>query len=158
MDIPIAELIVSIIGLLGAVLTAFISKFLNEKVSTEVRGYLVSAVEMGIAFAVRKVEDKAPTIEVKNEMAALAIGYVLRNVPDTLKKLKISEETVKNMVEARLGLVEVFDTSNDTSVQANTSFAPRPITVSSAIAETFKYNPVNAVAPIAAKKATKAKT
>lgn len=134
MEIILNELIMGVAGLLIAAVTAAIGalvptlrKYLGEANADKAREYLTNAVEKGIAYGARKVEDKAPTITVKNEMAGFAINYVLSNVPGALEKLGITEEGVARMVEARLGLIDVIDVSKDKKVLANTTFASRDI-------------------------------
>lgn len=134
MDIVLTDLAVSLIGLLAAALTAatafvvpLLRKYLGEKNAELARTYLIKAVEMGVAFAINKVEKEAPKVNVKEGMAALAVQYVLANVPQALEKLGLTEENVRNMVEARLGLIDVMDSSKDTTKEANTSFVAKPL-------------------------------
>lgn len=153
MDIFLTDIAISLLGLLAAALTAataavvpLIRKYVGEKNAEVARGYLINAVEMGIAFAINKVEKEAPKVNVKEGMAALALSYVLANVPEVLSKLGLTEANIKNMIEARLGLIDVADSTKE-PILANTTFTAKPVTAG----RIFES------APIALKPATRAK-
>jgi len=95
-------------GILLAVGTWAVSK-IAKKVGIEVddaaRAYVREAIQGGIDYAVKaaKAAGKDVTkIEVKNELVADAVNYVLAQVPDGIRKLNLTQENVENLVRRHL--------------------------------------------------------
>lgn len=101
----------AIIALLAAALTALAAwitriaaDWFKIKSDSEVRRYVLDAVERGIALAVDKVKSRTGNLQVPvgSQTLEIAVEYILEAVPDGLKRLGIDEAHVRRMVDARL--------------------------------------------------------
>ena len=84
----------------------FITKLSLEE-DEKVREYLISALQAGITFGKNKAieelgSDDWTKIDVKDVIMAQAVTYALTRVPDAVKKFKLTEEDIKDLVLARL--------------------------------------------------------
>lgn len=120
---PLAEQAVNLAGAVFLALASWVAykakAYVGEKYADQIRGYLQDAVAMGVSYAINKVRDEKLSVNVKDQMVALAVSYVLARVPDALKQFGITEDGVKAMVEARLGLIDIVDTTKDAAVMGN---------------------------------------
>jgi len=120
---PLAELFVQLAGGVFLGLTSWVAMkvkaYVGEAYADKIRGYLQDAVAMGVAYAVNKVRDEKLSVQIKEQMTALAVTYVLDHVPSALEKFGITEDGVKSMVEARLGLIDLVDTTEDKTTIGN---------------------------------------
>lgn len=101
------------VDLLAAVLaavTAWVGRWVVIKLKlgadSEIRAYLDQALNAGVSLAVGKMRDRLAagpvTIEVKNEIVAMAANYAVARVPDALNRFGITPESLAEMIEARL--------------------------------------------------------
>lgn len=84
---------------------------LGVDADNEIRQYFTQAIQSSIAFGKEKAKEKLDStdwssVEVKNETLAKATEYLNKHVPDAIKKFKLSEEEVKELVLARLAQME----------------------------------------------------
>lgn len=70
-----------------------------------IRQYVLTAVENGVHYGVGRAAanvSKLNSVDVKSQAVAAAVNYVIQQVPDAVKKLKLDPSAVQRMVEARL--------------------------------------------------------
>jgi len=93
---------------LGAWVATKVAQTFGLENDDKIRGYLDKAVVNAIEFGEKKAREEVKKadwakIETKNAMVAHAAGYVLSKVPDAVKRFKLTEDDVKDLVTARLG-------------------------------------------------------
>ncbi len=106
---PILEIVIQLVGALlmtvGTWAVTMVSQKLKLSNDSEVRTYLQEALQRAVNFGIEKARTQAKdikTVEVRNEVVADAANYVISKTPDALKKLGISEDSVRDLVRARL--------------------------------------------------------
>ncbi len=62
---------------------------------------LERAIQLGFNYARRKTGFEISKIEVKSKLVAMAIEYILPKIPNALKKLGISPESLAERIESR---------------------------------------------------------
>lgn len=109
------EILQPILMTLGTAIAALLSAILykvlgnmgiavDQQTQRLVDDALKKSMTYGVNFATEKfLHDR--TIDVKSEMIAEAIAYFKAKWPDTVKKLGLSDEAIKEMIYARLGVV-----------------------------------------------------
>jgi hypothetical protein len=105
----IIPIIVGVVGIVGSWALARLGKRFGVEIDETTRDYVKQAIDGGIQYAVRKVAPNVgpngqivATIEVRNEMLASAVGYVIAQVPDGLRQLKLTPENIANIVDRAL--------------------------------------------------------
>ncbi|NJO64298.1 MAG: hypothetical protein HC836_40865 [Richelia sp. RM2_1_2] len=73
----------------------------------KVRDYLIGAIQSGITFGKNKAlaevnSDDWSKVDVRDIVLAQAVTYTLTRVPDAVKKFKLTEQDIKDLVLARL--------------------------------------------------------
>jgi len=106
---PLIDVLVWAVGGALSALAAWallaLSKLLGLKSDSERRRYVQDAVNRGIDYAVTRAAEYArqkSKIPVRSEAIEIAVEYVLKAVPDGIKKLGLDRERVRAMVDARL--------------------------------------------------------
>jgi len=102
---PILEILIGFVTVALTALLGVASNFIRRKTGVEVdlanNAMLNEAIERAVAYARIKVAD-AGTISTKSDMVALAASYAITATPKALKYFNITEDRVKEMIEARL--------------------------------------------------------
>lgn len=116
---PVADGVVDLTPLVDAVFAAFAAAltavvawvgraatiWFGLKSDSEVRAYVQAALERGVAYGLERARAWAKSqsgINVKNATVELALEYVVQAVPDGLKRLGLTDEKLKRLIEARL--------------------------------------------------------
>lgn len=74
------------------------------KIEEIARNYLLDATKRAISWGMTQIEAKnLLDIDVKSQVVALAVQYLVDRVPGTLKQLGITEDKIAGFVEARIG-------------------------------------------------------
>jgi len=137
---PLLLQLLSVVGVAVLAIAGWAVKKVADKFGLEndakIREYLLSAVERGVEFGKHKAEEKLgdanwAKIDVKNELVASAAGYVLKKVPDALKKFKLTEDDVKDLILSKLGA------SNEETAATKPAQAS-PVPVAAPVAEPVK--------------------
>ncbi len=111
MEIDIAPLLEYGLQLIAAVVLAIVGRLgmmANTKFKTDIDvskgGIVDNAINRGVDYALSMVKgsDGKVNIYVRNHLVALAAKYAMAKVPETLAHFNISEERLKEMVEARM--------------------------------------------------------
>jgi len=73
----------------------------------KIREVVMGAIERGVTYGKHKAEEELKDadwakVETKNALVAHAASYVLTKVPDAVKKFKLSEDQVKELVLTKL--------------------------------------------------------
>lgn len=103
--VPLAVTVLS--GVASAVLALGYS-WLKVKWGVDIeahhRAALHSAIVSGINLAVSKVGSlgRVPEIPVSNPFKRMALDYVLKSVPDAIKKFNLTEEKIEQMILAKI--------------------------------------------------------
>lgn len=103
----IIEIMAGIIfGLLLWLIKRYITK-LGIEADEKVREYLMEAINASIVYGKNKAIEELGTEDVaeidnRNSTIAYAVKYVITRVPDAIKKFKLSEEDIRDLVLARL--------------------------------------------------------
>lgn len=112
---PLADYLVEIIfGGLIAVVSWLVAKAVKAfegwtgiQFEVTTRKYLDDAIYNGIAYGRTKLKSltdrKLSDVEIDNHLVAQAVAYVAAKVPDALAYFEIDEDSLKELVEARLG-------------------------------------------------------
>ncbi|GHB34172.1 hypothetical protein GCM10007094_24070 [Pseudovibrio japonicus] len=98
---------------LGVVLLYFAKRAMNAfeertniKLDDQLKERLNEALMNGVMFGKSKVSERvlnrAPTVEVKNEIVGHAVTYALKAVPQAVDYFDLSYERVTELIEARL--------------------------------------------------------
>lgn len=112
--IDIGQMLPMVSDVLFTTLTAFSSfavaklcQWLKAKRDGELGQILDKALAMGIAFGMSKLNrlgEARVTVEVKSDLVADAANYVLAQVPEAVKALRLDGAHLARMIEARLKL------------------------------------------------------
>ena len=109
---PILDIVIQLFGAVlmavGTWAVTMLSQKLKLSSDSEVRAYLQEALQRAVSFSVDKARTQAKdikTVEVRNEIVADAANYVISKTPDALKKLGISEDSIQDLVRARVPVV-----------------------------------------------------
>ena len=110
--VPILDVVIQLFGAalmaVGTWAVTMLSQKLKLSSDSEVRTYLQEALQRAVNFGVEKARSQAKdigTVDVRNEVVADAANYVIGKTPDALKKLGISDDSVQDLVRARLPAV-----------------------------------------------------
>lgn len=120
----------AVIAGLGTWAVALLQRMTGIKASDAARERIQSAAMTGVNLGLAKVGDKLGdfTVDVKSEVLAEAAQWVQRSVPDSLKRLGITEDDVRQLVESKLPVAVAVAASPATaaSVAAATTAAVPP--------------------------------
>ena len=114
--VDFTEIIIAAIGLVGTVLTAVLvavatkaNKWIGQKMGTEqllqdetVRRYVERGLDRAADYATAKVKGKKITLDLHNELAAIAASYAIRNVPEGLERMGITPDKLVELVQGRV--------------------------------------------------------
>jgi len=95
-------------GALLAVATWAVTRFARKigiDIDDKTRAYLRDAIAGGIDYAIKAAKAAGKDIgrvEVRNALVADAARYVLAQVPDGVRRLKLSRENVENLIRRHL--------------------------------------------------------
>ncbi len=110
--VPILDIVIQLFGAVlmavGTWAVTMLSQKLKLSSDSEVRAYLQDTLQRAVSFGVEKARTQAKdigTVEVRNEVVADAANYVIGKTPDALKRLGISEDSIQDLVRARLPVV-----------------------------------------------------
>jgi len=122
MEIDVVPFLDYAISLLAVVITgvvAVIGKHINTRFKLEVEGkhreVLSEALNLSVLFAVnraRAVYKNTPPIRVRGAVVGAAVDYVIKSVPDTLKKFGINPKTT----DGQKRIIEMLETRLDNRV------------------------------------------
>lgn len=104
LDVVLQGLVVLITTLIGWGITKLTKKYnldIDEKYREHLYGSIEKAINYGTAVAKEKLKHKTE-IDVRNAILAEATNYVLKGIPPTLKKLKLTEDRLRELVLAKL--------------------------------------------------------
>lgn len=110
-------------GILG-VLFNLINKYTGITIDQNSREALHSAASTAAAALWAKLDVSLASkisIDVKSELLADGYAYVVKSVPDALKRFGADEETIKNLILSKFGALQVAATaqaSTDTAIAA----------------------------------------
>lgn len=113
MDVDLSPLIQTGLEFAAAALSALalwlgwkIKGWLKLKEDSEIRAYLDTALQNGIAYGLERVKaagaDWKVSIHVKDEAIGHAANYVVSRVPDALKRFNITPMALQDLIRARL--------------------------------------------------------
>ena len=103
----VLEMLAGVVLILAAwALKRFATKMGVES-DEKVRKYLIDTIQAGVAYGKNKVEEElgdtdVTKADVKNVMLAHAASYVMTRVPDAVKKFKLTEQDIRDLVLAHL--------------------------------------------------------
>lgn len=107
----------AVAALLSAILYKVLANIginIDLQTQTKVDDALKKSMTFGVNYASERfLADK--TIDVKSTMIVEAIAYFKAKWPDTVKKLGLTDEAIKEMIYARLGVVVPVPASGSTS-------------------------------------------
>lgn len=116
-SIDLHSIVALVIAALAAAITAAarvgtkaLASYLETKSGIELddatRGYLNKAIDSAVSWATLKasqsLDGKALTLDVKNDLVAHAVNYLLDRVPDALDHFGLKTDDLEQLVEARL--------------------------------------------------------
>ena len=117
--IPFLDYAISLLAVVITAVVGVVGKRLNDRFKLEIeyrhREVLQEALGQSVLFAVnraRAIYKDNPPIKVRNEIVGTAFKYVIRAVPDALKKFGISPNTV----EGQKRILEMLETRLDSRV------------------------------------------
>lgn len=111
--VDVQPIIDAVVGALAALLLAvgtWAAKMLGDRLGlakdSEVRGYLETAIQSGIGWGKEKAlalghKDFAK-IDVRNQVVAAAVSYVVKATPDALRRFGLTDDRLRELVLARL--------------------------------------------------------
>lgn len=103
----LVPLVFAVLSPVAIWLSGKVADMLKVEKDSKVRDYLSEALDMGIAYAERRVSaynTKVTDIDFGNEVVRDVVEYVTRAVPDALTHFNITPGRLEDMVEARLGV------------------------------------------------------
>ena len=122
MEVYLVPFLDYIILLLGAIVTAVVTvvgKKLNNRFNLEIefrhREVLQEALNLSVLFAVnraRAVYKNNPPIKVRSQVISVAFDYIIKSVPDALKKFGIDPSTI----DGQKRIIEMLETRLDNRV------------------------------------------
>lgn len=111
---PIIDVVIQVVGAFllagGFYLSRIILAKLKLKNDEVIRGYLYTAIEHGIGFAVEKARaagNDIKEVNVRSVLVADAADYVSRKVPDAAKHFNLNYNDLAELAQAKLGISEV---------------------------------------------------
>ena len=98
------EVVTLVLLAVGAIAIRRLAAWLRLREDDEVRAYLETALRNGIDFAMRRLEERSSDLklETKSETIAEATRYVVEQVPEAVKRLKLDQAAIERAIEARL--------------------------------------------------------
>lgn len=111
MDVDLAPLVETALQMVATILmavAAWAAAMIRTKFKIDVDvskgGILQNAIDKGVDYARGFIvgTDGRVNIHVKNMMVGLAVKYVISKVPETLQHFNIDENSLAEMIEARL--------------------------------------------------------
>ena len=114
LTIDLLEYLPLVLEVLGGLVLALglwaIKKFVTKlglESDEHIRKYLLEALQSSVTYGKNKATEELKDadwtkVEVKNAVVAHAASYVLTRVPDAVKRFKLNEQDVKDLVLARL--------------------------------------------------------
>ena len=106
-----------------------LSKVFSE---TEMRTRLTEVVENGIAYAQSKI-NLPMSVDVKNQIVAMAGQYVISMAPDAVKKLGASKEAIEKRVEAEVSKMIGLDVALPVTPAPAPAPTPAPVAVAAKV-------------------------
>ena len=113
MEIDLTLLVQEAFNLASIILVALLSyasiavrRYFNIKADFDAGVTLKEAIEKGMDWAEMKLlgPDGKVSIHMQNYFVAMAVKYVVAQVPGKMKELGLDEKGIRNMIEARLNL------------------------------------------------------
>lgn len=111
----IRPIILELAGVIVAALIGYVSVTLNRALGINIeakhRDALQSALVNGIGAGIAKLRAPADNIgvDVKSEVIADGIRYVKGSVPDAIRFFGLTDERLRDLIEAKLGLADDFE-------------------------------------------------
>lgn len=111
---PVMALVIAIIGAIiiaivrpgVKALVAYLETKSGIEIDASTRAYLLTAVDSAVGWAMHKVDedikDKSVTLDVKSELVAHSMAYLLNRVPDALAHFDLKPADLVQLIEARL--------------------------------------------------------
>lgn len=116
---PVADGVVNLAPLVDAVFSALVVAltavvawvgrvafvWLKVDADSKVRAYVQETIGRGVAYGLEQARAWAATnssVKIRSATVELAAEYILAAVPDGLKRLGVTEEKLKRLIEARL--------------------------------------------------------
>lgn len=106
---PFADVLVQLVGAALLAVGVWVAKKLADKLGleadSEIRGYLMDAVENAVKFAEKELQeeaDKLDAVAFKSKLLATGAQYVMTRVPDAVEHFNLTEEAVAQLVQAKL--------------------------------------------------------
>lgn len=109
--IDLGPVIETLLGSLAAALMALgswaltrLGKRLGLEADSEIRSYLDEALHRAITWAISRLREdgRSITIDVKSEIVAHAVSYIVDRVPDAIEHFGLDGASVGRLIEARL--------------------------------------------------------
>ena len=117
--IPFLDYAISLLAIVITAVVGVVGKRLNDRFKLEIeyrhREVLQEALGQSVLFAVnraRAIYKDNPPIKVRNNMVSTAFKYIIRAVPDALKKFGIDPNTT----EGQKRILEMLETRLDSRV------------------------------------------
>lgn len=124
---PFFDAFVTLLVAVAAAATGVVARWLSQKtfagkiLSEEtIRTRLNDVVQNGLAYAISKV-NKPVTVDMKNDIVALAVRYVMDMAPETAAKLGLTPESAAARVEAELSKLFGLNKANGTPLGVPTA-------------------------------------
>lgn len=111
----VRPVVLELAGVIVAALIGYVSVTLNRALGINIeakhRDALQSALINGIGAGIAKLRAPADNIgiDVKSEVIADGIRYVKGTVPDAIRFFGLTDERLRELLEAKLGLADDFD-------------------------------------------------
>lgn len=104
---PILEIVLTLLGALLTWVAYAVRSYIQNKIGLELNVLnnknVDDAIDRGLAYARAQLSDHT-TIDVRNDLVALALGYVVQGVPRAIETFGLSEQRLEEMILARLGV------------------------------------------------------
>lgn len=102
----IVELVAILIAALTTWIAALVKKYTGITVEASHREAFQTALQNGVNYGLSKVSGKTETwsVDVKNEVLAEGLEYVLESVPDALKFFNLTPDEIRKKLEAKLSV------------------------------------------------------
>lgn len=106
----LAQGLVTMLGAVAVAAGANLVRLLTKKVGIEnealnqvIYAKLHKAIDLGVQYGINSLEKAEWTqVSTKNAITAAALGYVVEHAPDLMKKVGMTEDKLKQVVEARM--------------------------------------------------------
>lgn len=105
---PLFELVFGLLGVVLMTVAVWVAKRIGDKfkldTDSEVRYLIDSVAYSAVNFALIQLKQKGQkfTPSVHNEVVANAVNYVIRSAPEALAYFGITEQRLREIIEARL--------------------------------------------------------